>query len=145
MATIISEATLCDAVADTMREIDGLVVQSYDQLTATIPQTPLLQVYWNAYSEEPFQSTSRMRVINSTETLQMDLYARQRSEMREDVPAVLRWVNLIRQKYYEQPPVYFGVSEIDAVSMSARRTNLTYGEPNLGYAGARFTLDIRMF
>lgn len=145
--TIITTATINDAIAATFDEIDGLYVQSYDELTDGIADLPLLQVYWQSFREDANTNTDRRAplkaVVASEDVFHLDLYAAVRGELAQDIPKVIEWMDKLREKMYAQTSTYFGIAGIDAVQWEGRRVNLRYG--NDDYAGARFELTVKVF
>lgn len=150
MATLITEATVCDAIADTFRtQIPSLSVQSYNQLTDGIPELPLLQVYWWKFIEDATtdsdRAASKHTMTVSDDTYRLDLYAKTRSELREDMPAVMDMLSKMREAFYAQTTTYFGLDAIKSAKWQGQFGLLKYGEPKISYAGARITLTIRIF
>ncbi len=149
-ATLITEAQVCDAIAGTFRtQIPSLSVQSYNQLTDGIPEMPLLQVYWWKFIEDAATETDRAAaqhaVTISDDTYRLDLYAKTRSELREDVPAVMEMLSKMREAVYAQQTTYFGLTAIKSMKWQGQYAVLRYGDPLTSYAGARITLTIRIF
>lgn len=147
--TIITEVQVCDAIADTFRQIPGLTVQSYNELTDGIPTTPLLQVYWWKFIEDAESETDRAaaqhKVVIADDTYRLDLYAKERGELREDFAAVMENLSEMRQVVYDQQQIYFGLKAIKSMKWQAQYANLKYGDPMMSYAGARVTMVIRIF
>jgi hypothetical protein len=139
----ISELDICNAVASTFLGVGGLVVQGPGELTDVISELPLLQVYWTSFSEAPFQLASGGKVVSSVETINMDLYAKERAETAEDIRAAIFWMSKVRNHYNNLSAPWFGLEAIKAKDWEGRRTYLNYGPEE--FSGGKFTLRMRIF
>ena len=83
-------------------------------------------------------------VQQSIIAIHSDLYARQRSNLAEDLTETIEMIDSIIDVLQEQEkPPFFGVAAIKAFSWSWRRA--THIRAGANYAGARFTLLLRIF
>jgi hypothetical protein len=138
-------------IATTLSAATGLTyAQAFDDLTDGMQDTPTLQVYWEDMAQDPSTSNDRTSfragVRQTSITIFADLYAHQRAHMAEDMAILMPLVDAIRvelEKQDTQPLV--GTSLIKSFSWSARRVTFTYGDPNINYIAARFTLTVRVF
>ena len=135
-----------DAVLNAIEGVlDGAVglvqSQTYDQLTESIPETPLLQVY-------PQSGGLDLEVYTKHRTekwvIYADLYARQRSNMRDDMAKVVEMgqavIEVIRTE--EAAMTNFGNSGIHGWDWSWERVLFEYGETATRYVGIRFTFNV---
>ena len=140
-----------NAIATTLSAATGLTyTQAFDELKDGMQDTPTLQVYWEDMTQDPStandRSTFRAGVRQTSITIFADLYAHQRSHLAEDMALLMPLVEAIRielEKQDAQP--LFGTTLIKSFSWSARRVTFTYGDPNINYIAARFTLTVRVF
>src|SRR3990167_5967940 len=106
---------ICDAVRDTLGAAPSLVrEQSLDELTESIPDTPLLQVYPERGSADPSGNTDRTTfsavVRQSIIVIHADLYAHQRSHIGEDMSLFATCVDeLITEIEKQDTKPYFGL------------------------------------
>ena len=136
-----------DAVLDAIEGVlDGAVglvqSQTYDQLTESIPETPLLQVYPQSGQPDKLETYTKFRVEKLV--VYADLYARQRSNMRDDMAKVVEMgqamLEIIRTEH--EAHTNFGVTGINGWDWSYERVLFDYGEPAIKYAGVRFTFNV---
>ena len=75
-----------------------------------------------------------------------DLYARQRSDIAEDMSAVVDAIDFLEGIFEQQnTSPYFGVAGIKNFRWAWKRFTFVLGDPNILYAGARFTINVRVF
>ncbi len=135
-------AEICDAVAATLSTAAGLNrSQSYDELTETPVDLPLLQVYWD--EEDPdLQSYGSIRVERIV--INADLYARSRSQINEDMAKTTTMAEAILTVLRAQKPTtantLFGVSYFVKFNWSAKRAKFNEGQGKPEYMGTRFVL-----
>lgn len=111
---------------------------------------PLLQIYPADMNQDPTgdadRTTFRAVVRQTVQTWYVDLYARQTSDLGEDMAILLPLADAIVDKLEEQDTKpYFGLDGIQAFSWSGQRVTFVYGQPEIKYAGYRFVLTIRIF
>ena len=148
-ALLISE--ICDGIKDTL--FDGVNIvrgQSYDQLTESMNDWPTLQVYPDQNAVDAFQGTDRTTFGGGIRVkdyiIFADLYARQRSDIAEDMNAVVNAIDFLEGIFEQQnTSPYFGVAGIKNFRWAWRRFNFVLGDPNIQYPGARFTINVRVF
>jgi hypothetical protein len=144
---------ILDAIESTLAASSGLTrTQSYDELTEGMNDLPTLQVYPEAGEQDPSGDGRTDRTafgggVRQTEfTIHADLYARQRSHLGEDMAALVDLIDAMQDVFEQQnTKPYFGLEGIRAFHWSWRRVVFTYGDPQLGYMGARFVLTVRVF
>lgn len=145
----ITQADLCDAVKDTLAEATTLArAESYDELSEDPQDLPCLQVYPEMgrcdASGQTDRRTLRAGLRQSETEIVADVYARQRSEIKADMAAVVNNVDAIEAILEAQDTkAYFGLDGIKAFSWRWERATLvTSGHQ---YAGARFTITLTVF
>jgi hypothetical protein len=126
-------------------------VENYDALSEGIPVLPCAHVYpvaaeTDSGNEAVAQSSFKAGVRVTTVTINVDVYARQRSQKKHDIKAQVDLIDAVDNWLTAQPmESAFGVAGIRAVRWSWERTTFVYGEPQISYAGAEFTLMITVF
>lgn len=147
----ITLAQILDAIEATLAAAPTLArSMSYDELTEGINDTPLLQVYPDSGNQDPAGNTDRTTfkagVRQTVLTINCDYYAQQRKHIGEDMAALVDGIDAMTNIFEAQDTKpYFGLDGIRAFSWSWQRVTFEYGDPNIGYVGARFTLTIRVF
>lgn len=143
------------AIENTLATAVGLTYsQDYDELTEGMQDMPNLQVYWfSGPDTDPTSGSARTTfkagVRQKSITFHADLFARQRSNIGEDMSALLPLVDAIHdvlEAQQEQP--YFGLEEgaIKAIeSWDPRQVVFEYGDQQIRYIGARFVIKVRLF
>ena len=108
---------ICDAVAEELRRVPGLYVQSCHKLTESIPDTPLAQVYFSSSSVDAVNTTDRTtfkaEVRQSLYVISIDIFAKRRSDLGEDVRVAVQTIDdieAILEAQDECPP--FGLAGI---------------------------------
>jgi hypothetical protein len=133
-------AEICDAVATTLSSATGLTrAQSYDEITETIPETPLLQVYPEE-GEPDLQSYGSYRVERVV--VHADLYPRPRSNIADDMAKVTTMTEALLVLLRAQKPTtgntLFDVSFIVKFGWSWRRVIFEREKGELKHIGTRF-------
>ena len=150
MATV-TLGEIVDAIESTLSAVSTLArSQSYDELTEGMNDYPTLQVYPEDGDQDPSGNTDRTTfgaVVRQTVfTIHADYYARQRSHIGEDMDALVDGIDAMQNVFEQQnTKPYFGLTGIQAFHWSWRRVVFTYGDPQLSYMGARFTITVRVF
>lgn len=142
---------LCDGVEATLSVADGMQSSvSYNELTEGIPafDCPQIQVFPESGGCDRATGTDRTAtnsgVQQSEIVVYVNLYARLRSQVAEDMKATVDLIDAIISVLQEQEkPPFFGVSEIKNFKWSWRRAVMRYMDER--YMGARFTLYLRVF
>ena len=150
MATI-TLAQICNAIKTTLAtaaEVD--VSQSYNELTEAVVDQKLLQVYPDSGQQDPSGSTDRTtfqaKVRQTSITILVDYYAKQRSNLGEDMAQLVDGIDAITNVFEAQDTKpYFGLDGIRAFSWSWQRATFEYGDPLQRLIGARFTIILRIF
>lgn len=152
MSTI-TVGSICDTIADWLDDQiaadDIRVVQTYRELTESIPDTdvPLLQVYPESYDPEMGSGTERTAfkgaIRNQVLTLHIDHYTKQRSDIAEDMRLVVAGLDAVEAALdsVESYP-FFGITAIKSFDWSWNRITFRYG--NSRYLGGRFVLTLRI-
>ncbi len=151
--TTLTFDTVVSAVAARLATISGVTVQNYDEITENIPDTPLLQVYFeNADSGSGDGESDRLTfgagVRYTRLTVLVDGYARQRSYLGEDLAAQLALIDQIDgQLSAETADAVFGVVGVRALSWNIERVTFTMGDGSSSekYAGCRVRLTLTIF
>ncbi len=142
---------LCDGIEATLGTAVGMrTTATFDDLTEGVSSLncPLLEIYPEAGVCDPSGRTDRTTfqagVQLSVITIHADLYARQRSELGEDMGKTVTMIDSIINVLQEQEkPPFFDVEGLKAFSWSWRRA--VHFRAGGNYVGARFTLLLRMF
>lgn len=149
--TSITLAQILDAVKATLSVAPTLArSMSYDELTEGINDTPLLQVYPESGDQDPTGNTDRTtfkaHVRQTNLTINCDYYAQQRKHIGEDMAALVDGIDAMTDIFEAQDTKpYFGLVGIQAFHWGWQRVIFNYGDPNINYVGARFTLTVRTF
>ena len=149
--TSITLAQILDAIEGALSAAPTLArSMSYDELTEGINDTPLLQVYPEAGDQDPTTATDRTtftaKVRQTNLTINCDYYAQQRKHIGEDMAALVDGIDAMTDIFEAQDTKpYFGLVGIKAFHWSWQRVIFNYGDLNINYVGARFTLTIRVF
>ena len=142
---------ICDGIEAVLSAAVGVQSStSYDAMTEGIApfDCPRVEVYWDNSICDPSGSTDRTTfnacVQQAYITFFADVYARQRSQMGEDMKAVMDMIDaLVPVLQAQQRPPFFGVEGIKAINWSAKRH--VFVRAKARYAGARFTIRCRVF
>jgi len=140
---------IVDAIKTTLGAASGVArAQSGTQLTEGIPDTPLLQVYWEAENTSDFSQNDRLTFKAGRRaahiTIHADVYARQRSHIGEDIAAVQTLAEAVRDVLEAQDTEpYFALAGLKAFKWAAQRVTFTYGA--VDYGGIRFTLEVWVY
>ena len=123
---------------------------AYDELTEGIASLdcPRLEVYPEKGVTDPSGTTDRTAfkagIQQSVLTVHADLYARQRSQLGEDMKAIVDMLDeLIPLLEAQERPPFFGVVGIKAFRWRWNRTLFRRAEAQ--YVGARFTIELKLF
>lgn len=130
---------------------DTIVAQEPDDFTEGIVDSAILQIYPALGDTDPFGSNDRrsfQAAVRATQVVvHADLYARQRSNIDEDMVAVVNGMDGIIDKLEEQTTVLFGLpkEKVKAFKWHWEHVTFVYGDPEVKYAGVRFILTITVF
>jgi hypothetical protein len=137
-------AAVLDAVESKLGAATGLSrSQAYDELTESIPDTPLLQVYPEAW--EPDKSAAA-RTLKSQRaehvTVHADYYAHQRANIGEDMAVLVTGIQaiVVVLRAQDSPNELFGLEGILRFEWRGERATFNYGKAD--YVGMRFIIDV---
>lgn len=142
---------ICYGIEETLSAAPGVQSSTaYDEITEGIPamDCPRIQVYPDSGTCDRRGDTDRTTFNSGVQQAEViylvDLYARVRSQLAEDMKATVDVIDAIIDVLQEQEkPPFFGVDGIKSFKWSWKRASLLYAEQR--YMGARFTLRIRIF
>ncbi len=151
--------TMCNAVANTLFTIDALksgVVQKPGELSEGIVEAPTVQVYPDEASpitlsgqteRTSFGTPDHEKMKRQTDfIIHIDLYARQRKAIGEDMAALINLIDPIIAKMEEQSVApFFGIDGVRAFSWTSQRVTFIYGDAQVPYIGWRWILTFRVF
>lgn len=147
----ITMAQLCDAISATLGAAVGMKrVQSYDELTEGIHRgdTPLIQVYPEEGSCDPSGNTDRSSfqggVRQKRLLLYVDVYARERSQIGEDMKGAIDILDALIDVFEVQDKKpYFDLVGLKAFSWRWKRMPFEYAKTR--YMGVRFYLTVWIY
>ncbi len=127
-------------------------VQANESLAETISEVPLVQIYLERRENQigntdrtgfggsrKLSNESPIRVKRTT--IFVDVYARQRSNIGDDVAAVQDLADEVDEAFEQlDNKPYFGLEGIGAFKYRLERVTFDYN--NVKYAGLRFTLEL---
>lgn len=156
-ASTVTVAQMCDAIDTTLGEVlvtagDLIKSLSYDELEEGMNDPNTLQVYPEEQSPVSVGSETQKLTFGGTPyideeiIIHADYYARQRSNIGEDMGGLVAGIDAIVTNLKTQNcPNPFDLIGIATFQWSWRRVVFDYGEPELKYVGARFRLVLRTF
>lgn len=142
---------VCDDIATTLGAATGIAaVDSYGELQEGVPDVPYMQVYPEEGSTDATgdgdRSTFRGGVRVTETAFNVDVYCRQRSNLDQDMKAVVDAQRAVQAKLEEQrTKPYFGNSSIKGFSWTWRRAAFQPEGSDRVYAGLRFVVRVRQF
>lgn len=147
--TAITLAQINTAIKDTLETASGILYgQNFDELTESIPDDAILQVYPQSGLADSTTNTDRKTFKGQVRTkeylFRCDVYTKQRSDIGEDMGKLLPLIDAV-EAVLEQQDVkpYFGLDGIKAFKWMWERVEFEYA--TLSYVGARFELTITVF
>lgn len=149
MAVTLTE--ICNGIETALGAAVGMRSStSFDEMTEGIAplDCPRVEVYWEDSNCDPSGRADRTAfsagVQQSAITIIADCYARQRSQLGEDMKATVEIADAIIEvlQAQERPP-FFGVPGIKAFSWRGRKAGFKRADAR--YVGARFTILCRVF
>jgi hypothetical protein len=152
MADYPTRVTVNSAIEAVVAAATGMTyTQDYDELTESIPDNPLSQVYWDMDGDAASQGSESQHITFGGSPAQeyvfnVDLYATPRAHIGEDMGKLLPLVDAVdaafRTQAAESPP--FGVERIQSFQWGPwERATLVYGEAS--YVGAQCKVRVRVF
>lgn len=151
MADRITIAQMVDAVELTLSAaLTTGVSQSYDGLTEGVNDLPTLQVYWESCNQDAQTGTNMSTFQGGTKqtstVIHADYYARQRSQIGEDMKALVDGTDAIIEVLERQnKSPFFDLGGIKNFKWSASRVIFTYADEQIKYMGARFIIELRTY
>jgi len=142
---------ICDGIEGVLSTALGVQSStSYDEMTEGVPamDCPRIEVFPDAGVCDPSGNTDRFTFNACTQmcvvTIFADLYARQRSQLGEDMKAVTEMIDSIIDilQTQERPP-FFGLKGIKAFGWRWKRA--TFRRANTRFVGARFTIQCKIY
>lgn len=144
-------AEICNGIEAELSAAVGMQSSTpYDEMTEGIPamDCPRIEVYPEAGHSDPSGRTDRTTFNACTQqvvvTIYADLYARQRSQLGEDVAAYVGLTDAIIDVIQsQQRPPFFGVAGIKAFNWSWRKA--VFRRADARYVGARFVIICKVY
>lgn len=148
---IITLTEICDGIEAALSVAIGVQSStSYDELTEGVPamDCPRVEVYPDAGVCDPSGTTDRLTFSACTQmcvvTIFADLYARQRSQLGEDMKATTEMIDsVINVLQAQEKPPFFGLKGIKAFSWRWKRS--TFRRADARFVGARFTIQCKIY
>ena len=145
-------AQICDAITTVVGTVTTVTrTQSYDQLGEGInsADTPLVQVYWQSLAMAPPGGTDRSTFVAGRRYKQfsfhVDVYGQQRSQLAEDMTALVDVVDdIIDALEAQKESPYFDLAGIRSWALaSAERVTFQYADAT--FVGARLILTVWVY
>jgi hypothetical protein len=141
---------LCTAISDIVDDATGVFkVQDYNELSESINDDATVQVYWER-DEEASENSETERITFAGNTAQahlfhIDVYARQRAHIGEDMAALIPLVDAIDAKIHAQATVapMWGYDRVQQFRWSWERVIFEYA--TVMHVGARCALKIEVY
>lgn len=150
-----SSITISDvnkAVESTLGKAKGLARTAADEtITEGVNDLPYLMVYSDGGNVDSggggtAQTTFRGGVRQTAQDVFVDVYVKQRSHIGLDLAKTYQCADAVISVLEEQEvKPYFGLAGLQAFNWSWERVTFVYGDPNISYAGVRFTLAFTIF
>lgn len=152
-------ADICDAINTSLGETleasgDLINSQNYNELTEGMNDERVLQIYPEEELPVSSESETNYRTLKKSSStayviediiIHADYYAKQRSNLGDDMAKLVSGIDAIRDNLKAQVCPFFNEARIRNFRWSWRRVVFDYGGPELKYVGARFRLEIRTF
>lgn len=138
------KTTLAPVAADASR------AQTMETITEGMNTLPTVQIYvdeWDTTAgSETDRKTMRAEVRVTALTIFVDVYVRQRSQLGEDMAAVVDKADeIIPILEAQKVKPYFALEGIKAFRWNGKRVTFVYGDQATAYVGMRFTLTFTIF
>jgi hypothetical protein len=142
---------ICDGIEGVLSAAIGVQSStSFDELTEGVPamDCPRVEVYPDAGVCDPSGNTDRLTfnacMQMTVVTIFADLYARQRSQLGEDMKATTEMIDsLIDVLQTQERPPFFGLKGIKAFSWRWKRH--MFRRADAQFVGARFTILCKIY
>lgn len=127
------------------------LAQEPTNFTEGIVDSAVMQIYPVAGDTDPAGNNDRrsfQAAVRLTEiVVHVDYYARQRSNLDEDMVAVVNGMDGIIDKLEQQTTVLFGLdkAKVKAFKWHWEHVTFVYGDPEVKYAGVRFIITLTVF
>jgi hypothetical protein len=148
---VVSVYDLVDAIRNTLQFAPGVQEAQANDTLAESVYAPMLQVYPDSGSASAGGATDRKtfganRLQVEDLIINVDVYARQRSHIGEDMAASTRLADAVRGVLHQQlTPPFFGHEHIRSFRWRWQRVTFEYGDPQLRYAGIQFVLTVQVY
>lgn len=141
---------ILDAIESTLAANPLLArAMKFDELTEGANDLPMIQVYPEAGEQDAENTNDRTtyggKVRITKFTITVDLYARQRSQLGEDMAALVALIDEMQTILDAQGLTLFGLPHIKSFRWSWQRVSFVYGDPQVTYVGARYTITTWTF
>lgn len=148
MTTLAQQIDAVEAVLGTAAGITRS--QTYDELGEGAQDLPMLQVYPQSsdcdVTNAGTERTTFGKGVNQKERIIIaDLVVTQRKHIAQDMGRLVGMIDAMEAVLNTQWTGKFGLTDIKAHHWSWERVVYTYGDPQLNYVGARFTITLRIF
>lgn len=142
---VLTLKTICDAIAAEFGAVTELVrVQSPDDLTEGMHDTPTLAVYPVSVTRNPDQFTLRQAVRRTQISVRADMFVCPRANVDEDIADVVDVTDaIIAELDTQKEPPYFHCAGIRSLNWRWELVTFKYAEAD--YSGGRFTLDMEVY
>lgn len=148
---IITLTEICDGIETVLSTAGGVQSSvSFSELTEGVPamDCPRVEVYPDAGTCDPSGTADRLTFSACTQmcvvTIFADLYARQRSQLGEDMKAATEMIDaIIAVLQSQESPPFFGLKGIKAFGWRWKRS--TFRRADARFVGARFTIQCKIF
>lgn len=139
------------AVGNTLRSTANVKqTQVLEEITPGVPETPMLKIYASDGDTSNGGETDRATFDGTVRitrfVVEVEGYARQRSELGEDLLAQIRLMDAIDDRLTQQTrQPYFGLTAIKAFKWSWERTTFQFGDQTPGALYAGVSVEIELF
>lgn len=146
--TTVTLHELSDAIAALIATIPAVKeLQRHDELKESINTKATVQVYPQSWSQDSsnavHQTTFRGRIRLQETLIHVDVYARQRSSLADDISATIILADAINAKLESTTPDDFGITGLQAFHWEGQRLIFEYGD--VQYAGVRYIITLTTF
>jgi hypothetical protein len=144
----ITLAQIVDAVETTLSAAVGLArSQTYDEITSSLNDFPLLQVYPESWVCDPSGGTERStfggHARQHEAVIHADLFAGEVVPFGERMGTLVGMIDALMDVLEAQMSTFFGVAGIRALHWSWQRAVIDYGDKK--YLAARFVITVTIF
>lgn len=141
---------ILDAIESTLAANSLLKrAMKFDELTEGANDLPMIQVYPEAGEQDAGNENDRTTfgggVRQTKFTVNVDLYARQRSQLAEDMAKLVALIDEMQTILDAQDGTPFNLPDINAFHWTWQRVTFVYGDPQVSYVGARYVITTWTF